>query len=73
MTTMTTLEANILRALAAYKGERGMSAQDAAAWASANLQQGIAKWKEARGKIASHDRLYDGDAYDALKAWAQSA
>ena len=68
---MTTLEANIFRALTAYKVERGMEAQAAAAWAQANLQQGLAKWKEVRGKVSSQDREFDGDAYDALKAWAQ--
>ncbi|HSX22549.1 MAG TPA: hypothetical protein VLE97_07235 [Gaiellaceae bacterium] len=70
---MTTLETKILRALAAYKVERGMSAQAATAWANANLQRGITKWKEARGKIPSQDRMYDGDAFNALKQWAQSA
>jgi hypothetical protein len=69
---MTTLEANILRALTAYKVERGMNAAAAAAWSQKNLQAGLAAWKQARGKIASADRENDGDAYDTLKSWAQS-
>ena len=70
---MTTLEANILRALTAYKVERGMSASAAATWAQTNLQAGLAKWKDVRGKISSRDPDSDGDAYDALKQWAQSS
>lgn len=69
---MTTLEANILRALTAYKAERGMNAASATTWAQANLQQGIATWRAARGKIPSVDRSSNGVAYDALKQWAQS-
>ena len=69
---MTTLEANILRALTAYKVERGIDAASAATWAQVNLQQGIATWRAARGKIPSADRDSDGGAYDALKQWAQS-
>ena len=70
---MTTLEANILRALTAYKVERGMGTAAAAAWAQAHLQAGLATWQQARGKIPSADREYDGEAYDVLKQWALSA
>jgi hypothetical protein len=66
------LEMNIFRALAAYKIEQGEQPDAAAIWAQANLQQGIETWTAARGKIPSADRDADGDAYDALKTWAQA-
>jgi hypothetical protein len=69
---MTTFETNILRALTAYRAEKGASPDAAAAWAEANLQEGITTWGEARAKIPSPDRESDGDAYDALKIWAQA-
>ena len=70
---MTRLEANIFRALAAYKVEQGMSSVDANAWALANLAQGLTQWKVARGKNSSQDLLLHRSAYIALKSWARAA
>jgi hypothetical protein len=71
----TYLETNILRALKAYKMERGMAASAADAWAAANLQQALAVWTKAgsEGSVNNHLGSYNqAAAYDALKTWAQT-
>jgi len=70
---MDDIEVGVLRALKAYKIEKGMSASAAEAWAAANLKLGVGRFK---GVLARHPRDDEGSAKAAfadLKAWAQKA
>jgi hypothetical protein len=68
-----TIEASVLHALKAYKIEKGMPEKAAAAWATAKLNEGVAR---VNAVLAQHKRDLEAGtsaAFVDLKAWAQSA
>jgi hypothetical protein len=69
---MTNIEVGVLRALKAYKIEKGLSPSAAAAWADANLNIGVGRFKA----VLAHRRDPEAGveaAFADLKTWAQTA
>lgn len=65
------LEANVTRALVAYKVEGGMTEDAAQAWAAAHLTAALDAFKIALGKGKGEEPLQA--AFDELKVWAATA
>lgn len=68
---MSNLEAGVLRALKAYKIEKGLSTNAAETWAAANLNAGVARYKAILAQHRGGGESGDKAAFSDLKAWAQ--
>ena len=66
------IEAGVLRALKAYKIEKGSPDVAADQWASANLNEGVSRFQAVLGKHRKDLDTGLEEAYEALKNWAQS-
>ena len=69
---MSDIEVGVLRALKAYKIEKGLSAAAAEAWAAANLKVGVARFNAVRARHPRDDEGSAKAAFSDLKTWAQA-
>jgi len=66
------VEAGVLKALKAYKIEKGMPDADAASWADVHLNEGVILVNDVLAKNRQHPEGGVDEAFAALKKWAQS-
>jgi hypothetical protein len=68
----TNVETGVLRALKAYKIEKGLSDAAATAWAAANLNAGVARFQAVLALPRYRREGGSEAAFVDLKAWAQT-